>query len=54
MFTLEWEPVDLDKPTGDVGAVLLVGDHADGDPLLSAVQSGLVEHAAHCRCRVAG
>ncbi len=48
MFTLEWEPVDLDKPPGDVGAVLLVGDHADGDPLLSAVRSGLVEHTAHC------
>ena len=28
MFTLEWEPVDLDKPTGDVDALLLVGDHA--------------------------
>ena len=41
MFTLEWEPVDLDKPTGDVDAVLLVGDHANGDPLLSAVRSGL-------------
>ena len=54
MFTLEWEPVDLDKPTGDVDALLLVGDHADGDPLLSAVRSGLLEHTAHCACRVAG
>ena len=48
MFTLEWEPVDLDKPTGDVDAVLLVGDHANGDPLLSAVRSGLSEHTTHC------
>ena len=48
MFTLEWEPVDLDKPTGDVDAVLLVGDHADGDRLLSAVRSGLSEHTTHC------
>ena len=29
MFTLEWEPVDLDKPTGELDAVLLVGDHAE-------------------------
>jgi phthiocerol/phenolphthiocerol synthesis type-I polyketide synthase C len=48
MFTLEWEPVDLDKPTADVGALLLVGDHADCDLLLGAVQSGLSEHTAHC------
>ena len=48
MFTLEWEPVDLDKPTGDVGALLLVGDHASGDPLLGAVRSGLSEHTTHC------
>jgi phthiocerol/phenolphthiocerol synthesis type-I polyketide synthase C len=48
MFTLEWDPVDLDKPAGDVGAVLLIGDHADDDPLLSAVRSGLVDHAARC------
>ena len=38
----------LDQPTGDVGAVLLVGDLADGDPLLGAVRSGLSEHTAHC------
>ena len=44
MFALEWEPVDLDKPTGDLDAVLLVGDPADGDPLLGAVRSGLSEH----------
>ena len=48
MFALEWEPVDLDKPTGDLDAVLLVGDPADGDPLLGAVRSGLSEHTAHC------
>ena len=48
MFTLEWEPVDLDKPTADVGALLLVGDHADGELLLGTVQSGLLEHTAHC------
>ena len=48
MFTLEWDPVDVDKPAGDVGAVLLIGDHADDDPLLSAVRSGLVDHAARC------
>ncbi|HET9563571.1 MAG TPA: SDR family NAD(P)-dependent oxidoreductase, partial [Mycobacterium sp.] len=48
MFTLEWEPVDLDKPTGDVDALLLVGDHADGDPLFGVVRSGLSEHTAHC------
>ena len=48
MFTLEWEPVDLDKPTGDLDAVLLVGDRADGDRLLGAVCSGLSEHTTHC------
>ena len=48
MFTLEWEPVDLDKPTGAADALLLVGEHANGDPLLSAVRSGLSEHTAHC------
>ncbi|MGB8211886.1 MAG: SDR family NAD(P)-dependent oxidoreductase [Mycobacterium sp.] len=48
MFALQWEPVVLDKPAGDVGALLLVGDHANGDSLLSAVRSGLVEHAAQC------
>ena len=48
MFALEWEPVDLDKPTGDLDAVLLVGDPAHGDPLLGAVRSGLSEHTTHC------
>ncbi|HET9876347.1 MAG TPA: polyketide synthase dehydratase domain-containing protein, partial [Mycobacterium sp.] len=42
MFALQWEPVDLDKPAGDVGAVLLIGDHTDG------VQSGLSQHTADC------
>ena len=28
--------------------MLLVGDHADGDPLLGAVRSGLSEHTTHC------
>ena len=48
MFTLEWEPVDLDKPVGDVGAVLLVGDHGNGDALFNVVRSGLSQHAGHC------
>ena len=48
MFTLEWEPVELDKPTGDLGAVLLVGDPADGDRLLGAVCSGLLGHTTRC------
>src|SRR5699024_4702577 len=54
MFTLEWEPVGLDKPAGDVGAVLLVGDHGDGDPLPGAVRSGLSQHAAQCEVVPAG
>jgi phthiocerol/phenolphthiocerol synthesis type-I polyketide synthase C len=28
LFTLEWEPVALDKPPGSLGAVLVVGDSA--------------------------
>ena len=48
LFTLDWEPVPLDKPNGGVDALLLVGDPAAGDPLLAALQSGLSEHAAQC------
>ncbi|MBV8347679.1 MAG: SDR family NAD(P)-dependent oxidoreductase, partial [Mycolicibacterium sp.] len=48
MFALGWEPVVLDEPAGDVGAVLLIGDRANGDPLLGAVRSGLAEHAEQC------
>jgi phthiocerol/phenolphthiocerol synthesis type-I polyketide synthase C len=54
MFALEWQPVDLAKPAGDVGAVLLVGDHADGDPLFNAVRSGLSPHVGHCGVVSAG
>src|SRR5699024_3251215 len=39
---------------GDVGAVLLVGDHGDGDPLPGAVRSGLSQHAAQCEVVPAG
>src|SRR3954471_15582305 len=54
MFALEWEPVVLDKPTGDAGAVLLVGENGDGDPLFGALRSGLVEHAGRCDLVPAG
>ncbi len=45
MFTLEWEPVNLDKPLGPIGALLLVGDP---DPLLHALRSELAGHVTHC------
>jgi len=54
MFALEWEPVVLDKPTGGAGAVLLVGENGDGDPLFGALRSGLVEHAGRCDLVPAG
>ncbi len=48
LFTLEWEPTPLDKPAGDVGAMLLVGDRIDSDPLLGALESALQEKTKHC------
>ena len=48
MFTLQWEPVDLEKPRGGVDALLVVGDPASGDPLLTALPSALAEHTANC------
>ncbi len=48
LFTLEWEPVDLDTPAGAVDALLLVADTAVGDSLLTALQSGLPGHAGFC------
>ena len=48
LFILEWEPTPLDKAAGDVGAVLLVGERADGDPLLGALESALQEKTKHC------
>ncbi|HTX96098.1 MAG TPA: type I polyketide synthase [Mycobacterium sp.] len=44
LFTLEWEPAPLDKPAGDLGGLLLIGDLAAGDPLLPALQSALRDH----------
>jgi len=61
LFTLEWEPVDLDKPAGKpagaIQALLLVGEPETseaGDPLLAALRSGLPEHGALCRAVPAG
>ena len=54
MFSLEWEPLDLDKPAADVGAVLLVGEDVEGDGLFGAVRSGLVGHAGRCDVVSAG
>ncbi len=48
LFTLEWEPVGLDKPASAVDALLLIGDPATGDPLLAQLQSGLAERTKHC------
>ncbi|MCV7197188.1 type I polyketide synthase [Mycobacterium angelicum] len=38
LFTLEWEPAPLQKPAGEVGALLLVADGADGDSLLTLLR----------------
>ena len=45
MFTLDWEPADLDAPADKLDAVLLVGDPDARDPLLDALHSRLGEHA---------
>ena len=49
LYTLEWEssPLDkLDKPAGAPGSLLLIGDPAAGDPLLSALQVSLRDRIA--------
>lgn len=38
LFTLEWEPALLQKPAGEVGALLLVADGAPGDSLLTSLR----------------
>ncbi|WP_191498849.1 SDR family NAD(P)-dependent oxidoreductase, partial [Mycobacterium simulans] len=38
LFTLEWEPVPLDKQAGDLGALLLVADGAAADSLLTTLR----------------
>ena len=48
MFMLEWEPLSLDQPPGIGGTVLVVGDLAGGDPLLTTLRSSLEELTAHC------
>jgi phthiocerol/phenolphthiocerol synthesis type-I polyketide synthase C len=45
MFTLDWEPADLEAPAGRLEAVLLVGDPDARDPLLEALHSGLGQQA---------
>ena len=46
LFTLEWEPAPLDKAADALGGLLLIGDLAAGDPLLTALQSSLRERLA--------
>jgi phthiocerol/phenolphthiocerol synthesis type-I polyketide synthase C len=48
LYALDWEPVDLAKPTDGVGALLLVSAAAASDPLLDTLRGGLAECAAHC------
>ncbi len=51
LFTLDWEPAALEKsaaPAGAAGAVLLIGDPDDADPLLAGLQSALRERTTHC------
>ncbi|MGB9227871.1 type I polyketide synthase [Mycobacterium sp.] len=47
LFALEWEPAPLET-TADTttGALLLIGDDATGDPLLSGLQSSLQDRQA--------
>jgi phthiocerol/phenolphthiocerol synthesis type-I polyketide synthase C len=49
LFTLEWEPVDLDQPAALGGSVLVVGDQVAEDPLLTTLRSSLAERTAHCQ-----
>ncbi|MGB8390101.1 acyltransferase domain-containing protein, partial [Mycobacterium sp.] len=49
LFTLEWEPFDLDRPSEVGGTVLVVGDQIAGDPLLTALRSSLAQRTAHCQ-----
>ncbi|HYB81431.1 MAG TPA: polyketide synthase dehydratase domain-containing protein, partial [Mycobacterium sp.] len=49
LFTLEWEPFDLDQPSEVGGTVLVVGDQIAGDPLLTTLRSSLAERTAHCQ-----
>uniref|UniRef100_UPI003F95EDBB SDR family NAD(P)-dependent oxidoreductase n=1 Tax=Mycobacterium sp. TaxID=1785 RepID=UPI003F95EDBB len=51
LFTLEWEQAALEesaKPPGEVGALLLIGNSTDADPLLGGLRSALDEKAEHC------
>ena len=48
LFTLEWEPFDLDQPSEVGGTVLVVGDQVAGDPLLTAVRSSLQQRTVRC------
>ncbi len=48
LFTLDWEPANLERPAAGVKALLLVSDAAATDPLLNTLRSGLTERAAHC------
>ena len=50
LFTLEWEPSDLDQPSDVGGTVLVVGDQAAGDLLLTTLRSSLAERTPHCQC----
>ena len=46
LFALEWEPAPLETTAVNVGALLLIGDLATGDPLLPALQSSLGDRVA--------
>ena len=48
LFTLEWEPLDLDKAAEVGGTVLVIGDQTAEDPLTSALRCALQERTAHC------
>jgi phthiocerol/phenolphthiocerol synthesis type-I polyketide synthase C len=41
LFTVEWEPVELEPAVSGSGAVLLIGEHGVDEELLRTVQSGL-------------
>jgi phthiocerol/phenolphthiocerol synthesis type-I polyketide synthase C len=53
LFTLEWEPVELDEPAADAGAVLLVGEPG-GEGFLGALRSGLSRRAGRVEVVSAG
>jgi phthiocerol/phenolphthiocerol synthesis type-I polyketide synthase C len=46
MLAAEWEPAPLDAAANSLGGLLLIGEPAAGDPLLTGLQSSLIDRAA--------